>query len=126
MESWMDGWMGGWVGGWMDGWMGGWMGGWMDGWMGGCGGWLVDGWIGGSILEGRGNVTVYKHLLIGHLYANLYEVSSVTGCLGVLVLFSAKLLEDRVVPSFLSPMKSIAAPGWAQCYSPRQTKKLGK
>lgn len=51
----------------------------MDGWIGG---WLVDGWIGGSILEERGNVTVYKHLLIGHLH----EVSSVTGCLGVLSL----------------------------------------
>lgn len=41
-------------------------------------------------------------------------------------MFSAKLLEDRAVLSFLSPIKSIAALGWAQFYSPRQTKKLGK
>ena len=111
----------GWVDGWLDGWMDGWVDGWMDGWLVGLVD-VVDGWIGGSILEGRGNVTVYKHLLIGHLH----EVSSVTGCLGVSVLFSAKLLEDRVVPSFLSPINSIAAVGQAQCYSPRQTKKLGK
>ena len=117
----MVGWVDGWLDGWMDGWVDGWMDGWMDGWLVGLVD-VVDGWIGGSILEGRGKVTVYKHLLIGHLH----EVSSVTGCLGVSVLFSAKLLEDRVVPSFLSPINSIAAVGQAQCYSPRQTKKLGK
>ena len=67
-------------------------------------------------MEGRGNIHVYKHLLIVHPQ----EVSGVTDCLGVLLLFSAKLLDDRVVPSFLTPSDSIEAPGWAQWWSLRQ------
>lgn len=59
---------------------------------------------------------MYKHLPIVHPQ----EVSGVTDSLRVLLLFSAKLLDDRLVPSFLSPFDSIEAPGWAQCWSLRQ------